>query len=269
MTSTFAFDITQFFPSLNHCMLPLILEKAEFDPKVICFFSNYLIGRKTQYFWNNFSSPFFNVDIGVRQGLVLSPILSTLYLALVFHILEKCLKILKIPVSILSFVNNGLIVAQSKILTILNSFLFCSYNIAFSLLEKFGLIMEHGKIEVFYFFRLHGVFDPLSLNLSALGGPILCSRNTWKYLGFIFDRKLSFYQHINYYANKAISTIKYMKILGNSVCGLIPHQKHLLYKSCILPITLYGFQLWFHNKAPLSYPLKKLKKMQRRVATWN
>jgi len=31
---------------------------------------------------------------------------------------------------------------------------------------------------------------------------------------------------------------------------------------------LYGFQLWFYNCAPLSYPLKALGKMQRRVAIW-
>ena len=36
----------------------------------------------------------------------MSPVLSTLYLALVLHILEKCLKILKILVSILSFVDD-------------------------------------------------------------------------------------------------------------------------------------------------------------------
>ena len=33
-------------------------------------------------------------------------------------------------------------------------------------------------------------------------------------------------------------------------------------------IVLYGFQLWFYNKAPLSYPLKELKKIQRRAAIW-
>ena len=59
-----------------------------------------------------------------------------------------------------------------------------------------------------------------------------------------------------------------MKILGNSVWGLIPHQKCLLYRSCILPIMLYGFQMWFYNKAPLYYLLKILRKMQRRVALW-
>jgi len=129
----------------------------------------------------------------VEQGSALSPILSALYLALVLHILEKYLKNLKILVSILSFVNNGLFIAQSKSLTILNSFLFYSYNIASSLLEKFGFIMEHGKTEMFYFSRSHSAFDPPSLNLSILGSPILCSKKTWKYLGFIFNRKLLFY----------------------------------------------------------------------------
>jgi len=66
MTSTLAFDITQFFPSLNHWLLLLILRKAGFNSKVDRFFSNYLVERKTQYFWNNFSSLFFNVDIEVE-----------------------------------------------------------------------------------------------------------------------------------------------------------------------------------------------------------
>ena len=125
--STLAFNIAQFFPSLNHQLLPLILRKARFDPKVEYFFSNYLVGRKTWYFWNIFSSLFFNVEIGVGQGSALSSILSALYLASVLHNLEKCLKILKIPVSILFFVNDGLLIAQSKSLTILNNFLFYSY----------------------------------------------------------------------------------------------------------------------------------------------
>ncbi len=114
MTSTLAFNITQFFPSLNHHMLSLILGKARFNPEVVYFFSNYLVGRKTWYFWNNFSSSFLNVDIGVGQSLAQSPILYTLYLALILHILEKHLKSIKILVSILYFVDNSLIVAQSK-----------------------------------------------------------------------------------------------------------------------------------------------------------
>ena len=62
-------------------------------------------------------------------------------------------------------------------------------------------------------------------------------------------------------ANKTISTIKYMKMLGNSSRGLIPTQKRCLYRCYILPIALYSYQLWYYNKASLIYPLKKLRKM--------
>jgi len=87
-------------------------------------------------------------------------------------------------------------------------------------------------------------------------------------LGFIFDQKLSFHKHIDHYANKAISMVKCMKLLGNLSRGINPLQKRLLYRCCALPITMYGFQLWFYNKALLSYHMKILNKMQRRAAIW-
>ena len=137
-----------------------------------------------------------------------------------------------------------------------------------SLLEHFGLVIEHGKTEVFHFSRVHGAFNPLSLDLTILRGLILCPKETGYYLGFIFNRKLTFQQHINFYTNKAISTIKSMKMLGNLLGGLISSQKYLLYKSCILPIPLYGFPLWYYNKAPLAYLFKKLRNMQWKAAIW-
>ena len=151
----------------------MFLLRDQCNSKVYHFFLNYLIGKKMWYCWNKFSSQFFNVDVGVGQGSALSPILSALYISPVFHILEKHLKNLKIPVSILSFINNSLFVAQSKSLTISNSFLFYSYNIVSLLLKKFDLILEHGKIEVFHFSRSHGTFNFPSLNLPALRGPLL------------------------------------------------------------------------------------------------
>jgi len=88
-TSSLAFDISQFFLSLNHKLLTLILEKAGLNPKVTTFFVNYLVKRRTNYLWNDFSSPMFDVNVGVGQGYALSPILSTLYLSLFLYILEN------------------------------------------------------------------------------------------------------------------------------------------------------------------------------------
>ena len=240
-TSSLAFDISQFFPSLNHNLLVLIFEKAGLNPKVMAFFVNYLIQRSINYLWNNLSSPMFDVNVRVGQGSVLSPILSSLYLSLLLYILEKRFKNLKIPISILSFVDDSLFIAQDKSLNIYNLHLFCSYNILSKLLDSFGLVIEHLKTEIFHLSRSQGVFNPPPLNFSPLGGPILRPKDLWKYLGFIFDRKLSFHKHIDHYANKAISTVKCMKLLGNSSRGISPLQKCLLYRCCALPIASYGF----------------------------
>ena len=150
-SSSLAFDISQFFPSLNHNLLTHILEKAGFNPKVMSFFANYLVSRRTKYMWNDFSFPQFDVNVRVGQGSTLSPILSSLYLSPFLYILENRLKNLRIPVSILSFVDDGLIIAQNKSFNSSNSQLFCIYNVLTKLLDSFGLVIEHLKTEIFHF----------------------------------------------------------------------------------------------------------------------
>ena len=163
------------------------MNKTGLDCKILTFSKNYLVGRKTKYLWNNFIFPLFCVNIVVSQGSALSLILSALYLSPIFYSLENCLKILKIPISIISFVDDGLFISQNKSISYSNTNIFCSYNVISSLLTRCGLIIEHGKTNVFHFSRSQGAFNPLSLDLSVLGGPILLPKNTWQYLGFIFD----------------------------------------------------------------------------------
>jgi len=123
------------------------LNKTRFNPKVSKFFTDYLISKKTQYVWNNL----FEVNVGIGQGSTLSPILLTLYLSSLFHIFEKHANNLKIPVSFLSFVDDGLFVSQEKSFEKTNLFLFCSYNIISSLLNQFGFVIKHEKTSVFHF----------------------------------------------------------------------------------------------------------------------
>ena len=177
-TSILAFDITQFFPFLNYRLLTLSLEKMGLNPKVTSFFADFLVRRKTNYMWNDFSSPIYEVNVRVGQESALSPILSTLYLSPLLYILEKCLKNLNISVSLISFVDDGLIISQNKLIDISNSQLFYSYNILSRLLIKFGLDIEHSKTETFYFNRSYGTFNPPPLNLSSIGGPILRSKSS-------------------------------------------------------------------------------------------
>jgi len=225
-TSVIAFDIAQFFPSLNHEFLSICLKKVGLNTNVVGFFNSYHSNRSITYTWNNFSSPTFNTNISVGQGSALSPILSAIYLAPVIKIFKKRLKRLKesIPTDILSFVDDGLLISQEKSYSLSSSFLLCSYNIISKILIDAGLVMEHSKTELFHFTRARHPPNP-SIDLSLVGGPVISSKPIWRYLGFYFDCRLNFNYHTHFYATKCLSTLSAMKMLGKSSRGLLPIQK--------------------------------------------
>ena len=72
-------------------MLILILRHFRF-PDCIVDFSNYLIGKSTQYFWN-FDT--YDTDVGMEHGFILSPALSVLYIASHIDIFELRAQALK------------------------------------------------------------------------------------------------------------------------------------------------------------------------------
>ena len=148
--------------------------------RISLFFSNYIVGRKTCYSWNGFTSSSFSVDVGVGQRSALFSILSALFITLIFYIFEKRIKNLNIPVSFHSFINNELFISQERSFIKMNANIFCSYNIIFLLLDQFGLVVEHGKTEIFHFSKLHRIFNPLALDLSQIGGSVLYPKDIWK-----------------------------------------------------------------------------------------
>jgi len=103
------------------------------------------------------------------------------------------------------------------------------------------LVMEHDKSEIFHFSRAHNDSNP-ELDLSAIGTPILKPKTYWQYLGFYFDRWLSFKEHVQFYSTKALTTVKAMGMLDNSTRGLLPLQKRLLYRACVVPCQMCSRQ---------------------------
>src|ERR1700750_327853 len=157
-TSVVAFDIAQFFPSLNHDMLLAIIDKLGLPPSLGRFFASYLVGRSTSYLWGLFSSPQFQADVGVGQGSALSPVLSALYLAPLLRIFE--LRARHLGIDVMSYVNDGTLIAQSKHYEDSVRRLAEAYGIIFRLFEAFGLVLEHNKSEVYHFSRAHQDSNP-------------------------------------------------------------------------------------------------------------
>jgi len=214
-TSVVAFDIAQFFPSLNHSMLTAILRHSGFTDCLVDFFSDYLVGRSTQYAWNSFLSHACDADIGIGQGSALSPIFLALYIAPLLYLFEHRAQALNLDTSTLSYVDNGLLVSQGRTYNKTLPELTSSYSIVLDLIASFGLVMEYDKSEIFYFSRAHKDSNP-KLDLSTIGASIFRPKTYWRYLGFYFDRQLFFKKHIQFYFTKALTTVKAMGMLGNS-----------------------------------------------------
>ena len=138
-------------------MLTSILRYFGFADCIMGFFSNYLVDR---YSWNSFLSGACYADIGVGQDSTLSPILSALYIAPLIHIFEYRAQDLNLIISILSFVNNSLLISQGKMYNITLPELHSSYRVVINLIICFGLVMEHDKSEIFHFSRAHNNSNP-------------------------------------------------------------------------------------------------------------
>ena len=86
-TSVLALDIAQFFPSLNHHVIHLMLAKLGFSPLLCALFESYYDNRSTKYLWNVFFSKDYDTNNGVPQGDPLLPIILVLYLSAVLKVL--------------------------------------------------------------------------------------------------------------------------------------------------------------------------------------
>ncbi|CAA7261906.1 unnamed protein product [Cyclocybe aegerita] len=267
-TSTLAFDIAQFFPSINHEMFMAVLRKQGFSPVLVEFFASYLVGRSTVYCWNTFQSDSRSADVGVGQGSALSPVISGLFIAPVMKLFY--IKAALLNTTLLSFVDDRTILAQSKQLDDNNVGLHKAYKIIYLLFVAFALVLEHDKTELFHFSRQGDTYNP-SLDLGYTphtGATPLKPKTYWRYLGFYFDRGLTFHEHVCYYATKAFTTVQAMCMLGNSTRGLSPKQRCLLYRSCVVPIATYGYHLWYFDGARNKGAMNQLKRMQRKAALW-
>lgn len=197
------------------------------------------------YLWSSDASPLMLVEVGVGQGSALSPVLSTLYFSAV--IWSYVGKTRHLPCDILFYVDDGTIVCQSKFLADYLPPLTEAYGIMYNTLQDFGLDMEHSKSEIFHFTHKWGGYN---LGIALLVGPFCVGNELhpalfWRYLGFYFDWMLSFKEHVWFYSTKAFTTVKAMAMLGNSVRGLFPQHKRLLYQSCVVPMATYRSKLWF------------------------
>jgi hypothetical protein len=166
---------------------------------------------------------------------------------------------------LISYVDNGTIIVQSDTWGKNLVKLKLAYKIVFGLTQSMGLVLEHSKSEGFHFSQKHGDSNPdIDFGYAPYTGATpLHPGTTWQYLGFFFDCALTFREHVKRYTNKALTTVRAMLALSNSVRGLQPKHNQMQYRACVLPIATYGSRLWLYKGVAMKGPLDSLHKMQR------
>ena len=106
--------------------------------------------------------------------------------------------------SLLSYVDDGTVMTQSKSLDENRETLKDAYAVLLCLFVAIGLVLEHLKTEYFIFDRSHSDYSPpIDLGYAPYNGENLLKPNLyWRYLGFYFDRKLLFHEHVRFYSTR-------------------------------------------------------------------
>ncbi|KAF8703921.1 hypothetical protein AX14_014102 [Amanita brunnescens Koide BX004] len=267
-TSTCAIDVAQFFPSLSHPVMGRILGRLGFSPVLVTLIGSYFQGRMTTYKWDSALSKKYPFSLGTPQGDCLSPILSALYISVA---IRKVFPETMPPASTrcLFYVDDGVIITASPSLQTNIAVLRLYLLLLFQALADIGLQVETSKTELMHFFafeltaarRLAIVQQPHLLFTWRQVDYDIPPSPRWRYLGFFFTPTLDFTYHVQFYTNKAFSTIRACAMLGNSVRGIGPRQRAHAYQACVLSVLTYGLALWYTTWG--AGVIRLVKKMER------
>ena len=268
-TSVCAIDVAQFFPSLDHSAVTLILAKLGFPSTLVGLMASYFSGRTTSYRWDTATSQPFDFSMGTPQGDCLSPILSALFLSVAIKDVFPHSSPPK-PTRCLFFVDDGALYTASpslaKNVRVLASFLM----LLLKALANIGLSVEPSKTELIHFFAFQ--LNSSARTLARVHQPSLDftwnqesfsikPAAVWRYLGFFFTPSLDWSYHVQFYANKGFSSVRACSMLGNSIRGIGPRQRALGYQAAVLPVLTYGICLWYAAQG--AGVIKHVKKLER------
>ncbi|KAI9036018.1 uncharacterized protein KD926_002540 [Aspergillus affinis] len=117
-----------------------------------------------------------------------------------------------------------------------------------------GITFAPDKYELIHFSRRITDQDP-SRTPPVIAGSVTVSENRvrpyLRWLGILFDKKLSFKYHVKEMASKAITVANALRSLGNTVRGVNPYLIQQAVKACVLRRVYYGAETWWPGRTRL------------------
>ena len=206
------------------------LKELGFVGNLPIFVLNFLEERKFQVrVGNTFSDP-FDQEMGVPQGSILSPLLFNIKI-------NKIASMVKNQLDKSLFVDDFSISAKGKSLNVIEKQLQESITKVEKWVEENGFKFSTSKTECIHFHRKRShVLKPC---LSLKNGRIKVSKEV-KFLGIIFDEKLTFLPHIKYLRKSCQKGLNCLKIISHTDWGADKETLLKLYRSLVRSKLDYG-----------------------------
>ena len=198
------------------------------------FIQNFLMERTFNVKIGSTFSNNFSQHEGVPQGSVLS---CTLFLLAINNI-SKCL-----PNDIKSilYVDDLTLYTSSARLPNAERRMQIAINNIYKWTRDRGFRFSLGKSEAMHFTKVRGTFPPPSLSLNNLPLKVVRER---RFLGMIFDDKLSWIQHMKYLKSRCFSAMNILKCLSCSSWGSDRQTLMKLYRSLVRSRLDYGCEIY-------------------------
>ena len=226
-TALLNFDLEKAFDSIWVQGLLYKLESVNLPRRLLCIMSSFLSNRKGFIDINGHYTELFDIDVGIRQGSVLSPLLFIFYLSDFLSEVEVKFKFADDSSAIISaFTTDTLHSALQAI----------CHNIEFWC-KKWRMVVNGSKTELLLLNCLADNTEPILLN-----GERCKTKQTTKPLGLTIDTNLTYREHTSITASKALTSWRLLKNKCSNRWGLsIPTR---LYKNHIRPQLLYAEPIW-------------------------
>ena len=202
-------DVEKAFDNVWHNGLRYKIFQLGLPTKMTRWLSDFLVGRLIQVNVNSFLSNQINPKAGVPQGSVLSPLLFVIYV-------------------------NDLPPPHHK-QNSLSQFADDTAQWAFSLNVKFAAnLLQQDLLKLATWCARKA-----ELSLTLYGEPLKLYPKV-KFLGIIFDSKLTFQKHFEDVLERCNHRYHRLWLLANKKWGLSPATLIQIYKRCVRPIFEYG-----------------------------
>lgn len=228
------FDLEKAYDTTWRQVIIMKLQNAGLVGHLPIFIQNFLSERILKVRIGNTISAAFTQHEGVPQGSVLS---CSLFALAINDILKS------IPQYVESslYVDDLVIFARSNSLNAAERRVQLAVNQAYKWSTAHGFKFSPQKTVSMHFTKLRGLFPPLTITMNNNAVPAV---NEAKFLGLIFDTKLSWIPHLKNLRNKCLKTMDLIKCLSHATWGADRMTLLRIYRALIRSQLDYGCQAY-------------------------